>query len=219
MGAIKTVYDKISNEIIIKKSRFISHIMPIDSEEEALHFISQIKSLHWDATHNVFAYILDNNNIERYTDDGEPKGTAGIPTIQTIKDMGISNVAVVTTRYFGGIMLGTGGLIRAYRKSVSDGLKNARIVINEEQIEVQISIDYTYLSKVQSMAQFEGFIISNIVYEDVVLVNFIITQNQSFKLSLNLTNILSKEVRMKALGNVIVTVDEGGKLVQYNQQY
>ena len=163
MEKIKTIFEENSNEIIIKKSRFISYVKPVICEEEALEFIEQIKTMNWNATHNVYSYVINDNNIERYSDDGEPKGTAGLPTIQTIKDVGVSNIVVVTTRYFGGVMLGAGGLIRAYRKSALEAINSSKIVLNLNQVEVEICTEYTYLSKIQSMSHLEGFLISDII--------------------------------------------------------
>ena len=128
----KTLAKAGSDEIIIEKSRFIGYCAPVSSEEEALEFIEKIKKKHYDATHNVFAYVVGlDNNIQRYNDDGEPSGTAGVPILEVIKKEDLRNVVIVVTRYFGGIKLGTGGLIRAYTKGAKIAL-DAGIIIKKK---------------------------------------------------------------------------------------
>ena len=114
-----TVEREAVDEFIEKKSRFIGSCRPVQTEEEALDFIAKLKSQYWDASHNVYAYILREGNIARFSDDGEPQGTAGIPVIDTLKKAGVVDAVVVATRYFGGILLGGGGLIRAYSHTAS----------------------------------------------------------------------------------------------------
>lgn len=111
----KTVRRAGEKEIVIKKSRFIGHVRPVETEDEAIAFIEEIKKKHWNATHNCSAYMIgERDEIQKQSDDGEPSGTAGKPILEVIKNQGLKNVAIVVTRYFGGIMLGAGGLIRAY---------------------------------------------------------------------------------------------------------
>src|SRR5699024_4890875 len=118
-----------SDEIIINKSRFIGYASPVESEKSAQEFIDTIKQKHKDATHNVFAYIIgQNKNIQRYSDDGEPSGTAGIPILEMMKKEDLTDTVIVVTRYFGGIKLGAGGLVRAYIKGAKCGLESANIV-------------------------------------------------------------------------------------------
>ena len=113
-----TVKNSGEDEFVEKRSRFIGYCKPVKTQDEAVSFINEIRSKHWDATHNVYAYVLSDGQIMRYSDDGEPQGTAGVPVLDVIKKMGIVDVVVVVTRYFGGIMLGAGGLVRAYSKGV-----------------------------------------------------------------------------------------------------
>ena len=125
----RTVFKYGQDEFIVKKSRFIGYCAPIKSEGEALEFIGKIKSKHRDATHNVYAYVLgDTSNTQRFSDDGEPSGTAGIPVLEVIKKEDLRNIIVVITRYFGGIKLGGGGLIRAYTKGAKLGIEAAKII-------------------------------------------------------------------------------------------
>lgn len=125
----KTLKQRASDEFIVNKSRFIGYAAPCQSEEEALAFLREIREKHKDATHNCYAYIIGRNmGVMRYSDDGEPGGTAGMPIIETMKSVGVTDCCVVVTRYFGGILLGTGGLVRAYRKGCVAGLNAAQVV-------------------------------------------------------------------------------------------
>ncbi|WP_442601695.1 YigZ family protein [Paenibacillus sp. KN14-4R] len=140
-----------SAEIIIKKSRFIGFATPVKSEEEAIQFIEKIKKEHWSATHNCSAYMLgERDEIQKQSDDGEPSGTAGKPILEVIKNKGLKNVAVVVTRYFGGIMLGAGGLIRAYTDGAVAGIEAAGEIAQVLHREVCLEIDYTWLGKVEN---------------------------------------------------------------------
>lgn len=156
-------------EIIIEKSRFIGYASPIENAEEAVQFIDKIKSKHKDATHNVPAYVVgDNNEVQRYSDDGEPSGTAGIPALEVIKKEDLRNVVVVVTRYFGGIKLGAGGLVRAYTKGAKIGLEAAKIVTKRLYKLVHIKIDYTMQGKIQNEIMQNGYIIKKTEYDDSV---------------------------------------------------
>lgn len=165
----KTVTKESTWEYVVEKSRFIAHVKPIESKEEADQFITQIKGLHKAATHNVPAMVIGHNfQVQWASDDGEPQGTAGAPIVQMIVKEGITNVAVVITRYFGGIKLGTGGLVRAYTTCARGGIQAAQLCLVEEMSVLQIKIDYTYLSKIQSAATSRQFHITDITYEDTV---------------------------------------------------
>ena len=140
----RTIKEYGEDEVIINKSRFIGYSSPINSEEEAIDFINLIKSKHKDATHNVYAYVFgEESNIQRFNDDGEPSGTAGIPVLEVIKKEDLRNIVVVVTRYFGGVKLGGGGLIRAYTKGAKLGIDSGIIVDMTLHIKIKISIPYT----------------------------------------------------------------------------
>jgi len=125
----KTISKEATVEMEEKKSRFIANVKPVSSEEEALEFINNIRAKYWDATHNVYAYYISGENIiQRFSDDGEPSGTAGMPVLEVIKRMELKDLVVVVTRYFGGILLGASGLVRAYSKSAALGIEAAGIV-------------------------------------------------------------------------------------------
>ncbi|SDK59338.1 YigZ family protein [Natronincola ferrireducens] len=165
----RTLYQFGVNEIIIDKSRFIGYAKPVVSEEEAIGFIEEIKKKHKDATHNVPAYVLgQNNEIQRYSDDGEPSGTAGIPVLELIKKENLRNTVVVVTRYFGGVKLGTGGLVRAYTKGAKIALETSRIIIKRAYRLLHIKIDYTLLGKVQNEILQNKYLLKDIEYDDAV---------------------------------------------------
>ncbi|AOZ92176.1 YigZ family protein [Paenibacillus crassostreae] len=147
----KTVRRSGSNEIVIKKSRFIGHVMPVSTESEAVAFIEDIKKQHWNATHNCSAYMIgERNEIQKQSDDGEPSGTAGKPMLEVIRNQGLSNVAIVVTRYFGGIMLGAGGLIRAYTDGAVAALGSGDVITRVLHREIFVEVDYTWLGKLEN---------------------------------------------------------------------
>ena len=169
MSNYRTLHEFGTDEITIEKSVFIGYAKPIKSEEEALEFINEIKKKHKDATHNVWAYTVGKNmNIQRYSDDGEPQGPAGIPTLEVIKKEDLRDVVVVVTRYFGGTKLGAGGLVRAYTKGTKLGLEAGKIIYKVMYQEVKVKIDYTQLGKVQNELMNLGYFIKDTVYEDNV---------------------------------------------------
>lgn len=169
MSSYKTLHKFGVDEYIVEKSTFIGYAKPIKTEEEAIAFVNEIKKKHKDATHNVWAYTVgENMNIQRYSDDGEPQGTAGIPTLEVIKKEDLRDVAVVVTRYFGGTKLGAGGLVRAYTKGAKLGLEAGKIIYKVMYQEVKVKIDYTQLGKVQNELMNLGYFIKDTVYEDNV---------------------------------------------------
>ena len=127
----KTVQKSSNDEFVEKRSRFIGYCTPVKSEQEAVDFINAKRSEHWNATHNVYAYSLREGNIKRYSDDGEPSGTAGMPVLEVITNNDVFDVCIVVTRYFGGVLLGTGGLVRAYSKGVKLALQASKIVLRQ----------------------------------------------------------------------------------------
>ena len=162
-------------ELIEKKSRFIASVLPISNEDEAIAFVNSLKSRYWDATHNVYAYLIDQDiTLQRFSDDGEPSGTAGLPVLEVIKKLNINDVVIVVTRYFGGIRLGAAGLIRAYGKVAQLALEEAQIIKKALCYEAIVTIEYTLLGKVQAIMINEGFPIKDIKYgENVDIVVYI----------------------------------------------
>ena len=160
------------DEYVEKRSRFICAATPVKSEEEAVAFINSRRSQYWDATHNVYAYSLREGNVRRYSDDAEPQGTAGIPTLDALLKSEITDVCVVTTRYFGGILLGGGGLVRAYSHSAGVALKAAGTVKMVPVYDCSITCDYHMYGKLNSMLASKGAMEINPVFTDLVELNF-----------------------------------------------
>lgn len=153
MELYKTVRKQAEAEQVIDKSRFIAHVFPVESREEADAFLAEIREKYKDATHNVPAMVIgDKSQIQWASDDGEPQGTSGAPMVQMMVKEGLTNLIVVVTRYFGGIKLGTGGLVRAYTSSAKLGLEAAGVCSVREMAELTVKIDYPYLAKIQNMA-------------------------------------------------------------------
>ena len=170
MKEYRTIKFEANDSFVERRSRFIGYAKPVTTNEEAVEFINEIKAKHWDATHNVYAYVLRDGQIRRYSDDGEPQGTSGAPMVQMLVKEEITNVVIVVTRYFGGIKLGTGGLVRAYTSSAKLGLEAAGICQVKEMAVMQFKVDYSYLSKIQNLAQGGLFGIEDIIYAaDVTL--------------------------------------------------
>lgn len=165
-------------EIIISKSRFITYIDRVETEEQAIAFIDKIKKMHPSATHNCSAYIIgEHDHIQKANDDGEPSGTAGVPMLEVLKKQHLKDTVVVVTRYFGGIKLGGGGLIRAYGKATTEGLQAAQIVERKLHYVMSVTIDYTWLGKVENEVRNSHYSIEEIQYlEDVQLSIFVLKE-------------------------------------------
>lgn len=213
MNTYKTLHEFGMDEIIIEKSTFIGYAKPIETEEEAVAFVNEIKKKHKDATHNVWAYTIGKHmNIQRYSDDGEPQGTAGIPTLEVIKKEDLRNVVVVVTRYFGGVKLGAGGLVRAYTKGAKVGLEAAKIIEKVMYQEIRIKIDYTQLGKVQNEIMNMGCFIKDTVYEDYVEIIVYSRINEVEGIISRMTDITSATAELK-LGEEFYLSEEEGKII------
>lgn len=168
----KTVLENASDEFVEKRSRFIGYCKPVKTEQEAIDFINEKRSEHWNATHNVYAYSLREGNIKRYSDDGEPSGTAGMPVLDVIVKNEIFDVVVVVTRYFGGVLLGTGGLVRAYSHGSKIAVEAAKPVIMQNCLVCEARCAYNQYGKVSSLIIGVGAAVDDTVYESDVLVKF-----------------------------------------------
>lgn len=165
----RTVKELGQDEIVIEKSTFIGYAKPVTDEDEALAFIQEIKKKHRDATHNVPAYVLgEHNDIQRCNDDGEPSGTAGVPVLEVLKKEDVRDVAVVVTRYFGGIKLGTGGLVRAYTKGAKIALEAAGLITKVLYQVIVVSVDYTMLGALQNQLRLKQYDTKDIIYDEMV---------------------------------------------------
>ena len=164
-----TVKGNGEHEIVIQKSRFIAHVARVETEEAAQDFIQRIKKENWNATHNCSAYMIgENDHIQKANDDGEPSGTAGVPILEVLKKKHLKDTVVVVTRYFGGIKLGAGGLIRAYGKSTSEGINATGIVERKLMKVMSTVIDYTWLGKIENELRSSVYGIKDIHYLDNV---------------------------------------------------
>ncbi|MEH7254914.1 YigZ family protein [Neobacillus niacini] len=167
------------HEIIIQKSRFIAHIKRAETEIDAQEYIQAVKKKHWDATHNCSAYLIgENDQIQKANDDGEPSGTAGVPILEVLKKRKLKDTVVIITRYFGGIKLGAGGLIRAYGKATSEGLNTMGIVERRLVQIIHVTIDYTWLGKVEKDLRESEYIIKEIHYLDIVELEVYVNEDQ-----------------------------------------
>lgn len=179
LSQYKTVYCGGEAELIEKKSRFIATVQPVKSEEEAIAFIESLKKKYWNATHNCSAYVIGEQfQIQRCSDDGEPSGTAGRPMLDVLLGEEIHDVAVVVTRYFGGTLLGTGGLVRAYSGSVQAGLAASQVITKLYGQKLAIQTDYTGLGKIQYILGQRGLTILNSVYTDKVELEVLLPEEQ-----------------------------------------
>lgn len=157
MKVQKILYEGGQGELVEKKSRFIATTCPVESEEQAIAFIAEMKKKYWDATHNCSAFVIgDQHQVQRCSDDGEPQGTAGRPMLDVLLGEDIHNIAVVVTRYFGGTLLGTGGLVRAYSKSVQEGIANSKILEKKTGILLKMNTDYNGIGKIQYILGKQG---------------------------------------------------------------
>lgn len=181
-----------STELIIQKSRFIGYVKRVESEEAALDFIQEIKKKHHDATHNCSAYLIgEHNQIQKANDDGEPSGTAGIPMLEVLKKQDLKDTVVVVTRYFGGIKLGAGGLIRAYGNATSAAIKATGVVKRILTQGILITIDYPLLGKIENEIHHSEHLLDSIEYLEKVKIHVYVEQpkvNEFKKWMINLTS-------------------------------
>lgn len=173
-----TIRERARAEFEEKRSIFIGHITRVTSEEEAAAFIKEIKKEHRDATHNVFAYLLGDGTVARYSDDGEPQGTAGMPALEAIRKSGVTDVCVVVTRYFGGTLLGAGGLIRAYSHATSIAIDAAGIITYEPYDELVLACGYSEYQKYSALLANAGVILDDVSYEAEVTVRFAVRRKE-----------------------------------------
>lgn len=189
-----TIEKEADDFFVEKKSRFIGTCCPVKTEEEALAFIARMKSKYWDATHNVYAYILKEGGIQRFSDDGEPQGTAGIPVIDTLKKSGVVDVAVVATRYFGGILLGGGGLIRAYSHTASIALAAGGKIAMRECLLMHLTVDYSLYGRAAAIVPECGGVIEDTDFLESVTISFHIAPEQEAPLAKKLADATSGQV-------------------------
>lgn len=179
----KILYQGGEGEIVEKKSRFIATTRPVESEEEAIAFIEEIKKKYWDARHNCSAYVIgERGQIQRCSDDGEPSQTAGRPMLDVLLGEEIRNICVVVTRYFGGTLLGTGGLVRAYSGAVQEGLRHSTVLEKHRGSRIEITTDYNGIGKIQYITAQMGLTTLDTVYTDQVTVTLMVPARQAAEL-------------------------------------
>ena len=210
----RTIAKKGFDEIIINKSRFIGYASPIASEEEAISFIREIKEKHKDATHNVYGYVYGKeSNIQRFSDDGEPSGTAGIPVLEVIKKEELRNLVVVVTRYFGGTKLGGGGLIRAYTKSAKLAIDSSIIVQNKLFNRLSIETSYSSYGKIENYFLEGDYIVDSVEFLEKVEIELYVEKIEIDGVISDLMDITSGELSYKIKDKLYLPVKDGTRWV------
>jgi uncharacterized YigZ family protein len=196
----QTIYEGGEGELVEKKSRFIATVEPVESEEEALAFIERMKKKYWDARHNCSAFVIgERGQIQRCSDDGEPQGTAGRPMLDVLLGQEIRNVAVVVTRYFGGVLLGTGGLVRAYSGAVQAGLAGSVVIEKIPGTLLDVRTDYNGLGKIQYILGQRGLQIQDSIYTDQVEVQVLVPQEELSAVMAEITDKTNGQAVMEPL--------------------
>ncbi|HIS85810.1 MAG TPA: YigZ family protein [Candidatus Faecivicinus avistercoris] len=189
MKPYKTLLRAASDEFVVNKSRFIGHGCPCETEEAALAFLAEIRARHKDATHNCYAYIVGANmGIMRYSDDGEPGGTAGMPIIEVMKARGVTNCAVVVTRYFGGILLGAGGLVRAYSQGAAATLNACGVGVMHPTARYLLEVPYPMLGRLEFFLKTEPVIVEEKQFADAVILTLVVRTSDEEAFAARLTN-------------------------------
>ncbi len=193
-----------------KKSRFISYVVPATTEEEAVEFVNQIKKKHWDARHHCYGLICGNNReLMRFSDDGEPQGTAGKPILEVMMSANVTDVLVVVVRYFGGTLLGTGGLVRAYTKSAQDGLLKANLIERKRGIRLLVTTDYTLLGKVNYIDREEGVFEENQDFREQVTLQLVCPLEQKEDFCNKLTEATAAKVKIEEGEEILYGIADG----------
>lgn len=197
----QTIFEGGLGEFVMKKSRFIAALHPVETEEEALEFIEGLRKQHWNATHNCYAYVIGTKNpILRYSDDGEPSQTAGKPMLDILLSRELTNLVVVVTRYFGGTLLGTGGLVKAYQSATLEGLNNCKLTKKELGIRIELIMDYSLIGKIQYYLSQESLPLLSSEYTDSVMLNVLV--RPSYAIAFN------KKVSELTNGTAVLTEKE-----------
>jgi uncharacterized YigZ family protein len=203
-----TIFTQTQTEYVEKRSRFIATVRHCETEEEASAFLQEMRSKYWDARHNCFAYSVENGRLSRFSDDGEPHGTAGKPMLDVIEGSGITNIAVVVTRYFGGILLGTGGLVRAYSKSVQDCLTSAEVFTMIPSVVYSICCDYTDHGRLVNLITSNEGNIDNTDFTDKVTVRFSLREEVAEEFSKKLTETFSARLNLEEIEKKLMPFKE-----------
>lgn len=199
----KTLGSEGQDEYIVKHSRFIGYAAPVKTEQEALDFIGRISKKHWDAKHNVYAYVIKDAGIKRYSDDGEPQGTAGMPVLNVIEQQALTDCVVVVTRYFGGILLGGGGLVRAYSHSAKIGIDAAGVITLSKWLVLKIECDYSLYGKMETFIRDFGGVIENSDFGENVSLEFRIEKGTEADFDKKLQDITNGKLKFEIINEII----------------
>ncbi|MGN0244118.1 MAG: YigZ family protein [Lachnospiraceae bacterium] len=215
MKSYKTVYEGAEGEIVEKKSRFIASVAKAETEEEAVAFIEQIRKKYWDARHHCSAFCVGlSQEVVRCSDDGEPSGTAGKPMLEVIQGQSIRNIVVVVTRYFGGTLLGTGGLVRAYTKATQEGIANSQIIEMRSGVRMDLRTDYTDVGKVQYILASQDVLTEGTDYTDEVVVHILLPIEQKEYLQNELTEGTSGRIQISEGDTIQYALLENGEVYE-----
>lgn len=209
-----TILDNSTAELIVKKSRFIASLYPVETEDAANTIIDSLKKKYWDASHNCSAFVIGiDNPLIRCSDDGEPSRTAGKPMLDILLSHNLTNILVVVTRYFGGTLLGTGGLVKAYQGAVLEGLKRSTIITKQLGIQTQIQTDYNLIGKLQYHAATENITILSCEYTDIVIITLLIPCNKVDMVTKKITELTNGSAIIGMSGKVYFTILDGEVLL------
>jgi uncharacterized YigZ family protein len=201
----KTIKERTQAKFFEKNSEFIAYLSPVKNNEEAVSFINEIRSMHRKATHNVYAYIIQEENISRHSDDGEPQGTAGIPVLEILSKKELTNICCVVTRYFGGTMLGAGGLVRAYSHAAKIAVDSSIILNMCSCYNLSLVLDYNLYGKISYiLPQYKIKELSSI-FEDIVTINILVLKEEYEILSQNLIEATNGKIQ---INNILETVED-----------
>ncbi len=206
----KTIRKPAREEFIEKRSRFIGHVRPVKTEEEAVAFIQEIRESYRDASHNVYAYVLREHNLMRHSDDGEPSGTAGMPVLEVLRQEGLTDAAVVVTRYFGGTLLGTGGLVRAYTKSAKLAAESGGLLVLRRCLLYRLICDYSLLGKVQNELAALSCRLLDITYLENVELRFAILSGREGELAARLSEASGGGLQPSLVGEDYLELEPDG---------
>ena len=193
-------------ELVEKRSRFIGQVKPVETEEEARAFVEQVKKKHYDARHNCWCYRLRDGGVERYSDDGEPQGTAGQPMLNVFQREEVTNVVCVVTRYFGGVLLGAGGLVRAYTQSAKDALDAAGISVVRRWVEAAVPCPYSFFDRVKLEVEAHGGVLGETEYAADVTVHALLPEGQVEAFSARMTELTAGGTAVQILGEAFKAV-------------
>ena len=203
-----TVRRECSAEFVERRSRFIGHIKPVTSEEEAIAFIEEKRSRYWDATHNVYAYSLRAGNVCRYSDDGEPSGTAGMPVLSVLTKPGITDTVIVVTRYFGGILLGGGGLVRAYSHGAAIAVEESGLLVMRQCVIGRVECDYSSYGRVAALIPEMGGVVDDSQFTDKVELSFHMTAEQLAAMQPRLADATCGACQVQVMGEQFYAFEE-----------